>query len=63
MSRVLFRQPGLFAQLKRQNGGLMAAHHRSAISHEHINGSKRGQQVSVTADRLVGKQHISLEPA
>lgn len=42
MNRVLFRQPGLFAQLKRQNGGLMAAHHHTAISHGRINGSKKG---------------------
>lgn len=37
MSRVLFRQPGLFAHLGRQNG---AAHQQRAIIQEHINGSK-----------------------
>lgn len=37
MSRVLFRQPGLFAHLGRQNG---AAHQQRAIIQEHISGSK-----------------------
>lgn len=34
MNRVLFRQPGLFAQLRRQNGGLMAAHYHSVVIHD-----------------------------
>lgn len=36
MNRVLFRQPGLFAQLRRRDEGLVAARDHGAIIREHI---------------------------
>lgn len=46
MNRVLFKQPGLFAQHRRQNEGLMAPHY-SAVVHDRINGSRSGPCGSV----------------
>lgn len=43
-TECFFRQPGLFAQHRRQNGGLIASHYHCAMTQEHI---KKGKQLSV----------------
>lgn len=51
MEKVLLRQPGLFAQHRRQNEGSMAPQDSVAV-HDHTDGSKGAHCVSVksTAD-------------